>query len=319
MLTNPGLYDTRKYIGRKLITAECIKPFFYNDSKSTIFNYSNVHRARNEKLFNPPYTLLTVGIDPKTLKLKAVFSNKNFVYKRSVIGLKANPDQKDLLLSITGLLNSSLYSYLNLMLGSSAGIEREQSIFEQILTFPAILDSEISRLVEKIQLEKEKLINNSGELITKLDNLILKKFHLDENPYVDYALKFSIPFATHSYIHKRVTESKIKFYIKYFEDYWNKISKNNFKCKTQYLIDNEYTIVRIILDEKNENKQNDINILKNIIYTKCKNIINKNDIYYFDENSYYIIKSSFDYNWHIMNAEIDLQQMISSIITHYGD
>ena len=85
------------------------------------------------------------------------------------------------------------------------------------------------------------------------------------------------------------------------------------------MIDNEYTIVRIILDEKNENKQNDINILKNIIYTKCKNIINKNDIYYFDENSYYIIKSSFDYNWHIMNAEIDLQQMISSIITHYGD
>lgn len=320
MLTNSGSYDTRKYIGKKLIDAKCIDHFFYNDNKSTVFNYLNVHRARNEQLFKPPYTLLTVGINPKTFKLRAVFSDEDFVYKRSVIGLKANSNQQDLLLSITGLLNSSLYAYLNLMLGSSAGIEREQSIFEQILTFPSIVDAEISELVKKIQQEKEKVFNNSEELIKKLDILILKKFNVDENPCIDYALRYSIPFATHSYKPRRVSDPDIKEYVRYFELYWNKISRDNFKCRTHYLIDNEYTIVKIILDEKSQdNKIIDTDILKDIIYTKYKNIVNKNDIYYFDENSYYIIKSSFDYNWHIMNAEIDLQKMISSIMTNNGD
>ena len=320
MLTNSGSYDTRKFIEKKLIDAKCIDHFFYNNHKATIFNYSNVHRARDERLFNPPYTLLTVGIDPKTFKLRAVFSNEEFIYKRSVIGLKANSNQKKLLLSIAGLLNSSLYSYFNLMLGSSAGIEREQSIFEQILTFPSLVDEEISKLVEEIQLEKEKVFNNSGELMVKLDNLILKKFHVDENPYIDYALKYSLPFATHSYKPKYITEIGIKSYEKYFENYWNKISRDNFKCSIQHLIDNDYTIVKITLDIENKNNKTiNVDILKNIIYTKYENIVNKNDIYYFDEDSYYIIKSSFDYNWHVMNAEIDLQKMISSIMSKNGD
>ena len=58
------------------------------------------------------------------------------------------------------------------MLGTSAGIEREQGFFKEIKTFPYVYSEEIKKKVKEIQKEKQ--------LIKELDDIILEKFNLED-------------------------------------------------------------------------------------------------------------------------------------------
>ena len=129
--------------------------------------------------------------------MRAAYTEEKMLYKDGICGIKGKINDRDELLNVTGLLNSSLYAYLNLMLGSSIGIEREQRFMDEIDKFPYIYDINIAEKVEQIQEEKQKdkltNVTNEDEMIEELDNIILQKFNLENNEFIDYALNIQIP------------------------------------------------------------------------------------------------------------------------------
>lgn len=64
--------------------------------------------------------------------MRAVCTDEEMLYKNGITCIKGKEEDKEILMNITGLLNSSLYAYLNLMLNASVGVEREQIFIDEI-------------------------------------------------------------------------------------------------------------------------------------------------------------------------------------------
>jgi hypothetical protein len=135
---NPALH----LVGSDFLDSEGVDHFSVDLDKIKKFVKSHIHRPRNKELFYAPYCLLRKGIDLSNYTMRAVFSEIDFVFREAICAIKGSKDQKSFLLNLTGLFNSTLYSYLNLMLDSSLGIEREQRFllqrFLNFLLFTAI-------------------------------------------------------------------------------------------------------------------------------------------------------------------------------------
>jgi len=128
-----------------------IDHFILYEQNSMKFARPEIHRPREATLFKAPYCLVKRGLDMKDYTMRAVYSEMDFVFRHAIFAIKGNRDHRDFLLNITGLLNSKLYAYLNLMLGSDLGIEREQRSMMEVLTFPFANNDEIVKQVELIQ------------------------------------------------------------------------------------------------------------------------------------------------------------------------
>jgi hypothetical protein len=133
--------------------------------------------------------------------MRAVYCEENFVFKKAVYAIKAGDKQKPFLKNLVGLFNSSLYAYLNLMTGSSLGIEREQRLFDEVLRFPYTFNCDIVTQVEQIQ----KITNTDEDFVAKnnatteidtLNQTIFEMFGLANNEFIDYALHIQIPQLT---------------------------------------------------------------------------------------------------------------------------
>src|SRR5699024_5731784 len=124
-----GKEETDHLIGKKLIDPDRgLTHFRANLSGSTIFNKRKIHRAKKGRsIFRPPYVLFKKGINTKNLRIRAAYSEEEFIYSDAIYGISGDTKDRMKLLSINGLLNSSFYAYLNLMLGTSVGVEREQA------------------------------------------------------------------------------------------------------------------------------------------------------------------------------------------------
>ena len=174
--------DATHLLGRKLLDSQNgVEHFIVNSSCTSVFSKSKVHRPRDSKLFEPPYVLTPTGIDCNTYKLKAAYSDDSFVSKKTMYIIKGFNEQKSLLLNLVGLLNSSLYAYLNLMLGTSIGIEREQRFMDEVLSYPYLFSEKVVDKVDHIQtmLNKQKQYilcdYNKESDVKQLDDMILKR------------------------------------------------------------------------------------------------------------------------------------------------
>jgi len=119
--------DASHLIGRWLIDAENgIKSFDVIKEHGKTFTKSNIHRAKKDKqyLFQSPYALIKKGFNTQNYKFRAAYSEEDFLYTDAITGVCGDKADKEVLLALTGFFNSSFFSYLNLMLGSSSGIER---------------------------------------------------------------------------------------------------------------------------------------------------------------------------------------------------
>lgn len=330
--------DAQHFLGKPILDSNYgIDHFGINTSKVDIFNKPKIHRTRNSKLFKPPYCLITTGVNCENYKMRAAYSENEFLYKKAIYSIKGTMDQKDVLLNLTGLFNSSFYSYLNLMLGSSIGIEREQRFIEEIFNFPYIYSDEIQKKVTLIQ-----ALKNSNELgafdeaenqINNLDNLILELFGLIDDPFVDYALNVQTPLITNSnklISYRAVQNDDLIKYSELFKNYFSKIynKANKFIKVILYpKVKGKFSIFELVIcDDK---PLEDVWILDNIDENKdlmTKFMINRtNDLFYqikdvvnFEENSFFIIKTNEYKNWHPAIAQIDLSEIIEEMLSVNG-
>ena len=330
--------DSRHFIGKKILDArQDMDSFFINYDNMKKFNKISIYRVATKEQFVPPYCIIKKGLDVNTYRMRAAYSEKEFLYTNGIYAIKGERKHTDILLNITGLINSSLYAYLNFMLGTSAGIEREQGFFKEIKTFPYVYSEEIKKKVKEIQKEKQlkwnfKRASNEKQLIKELDDIILEKFNLEDNNFIDYILNVQIPIIKNKkdIILKEVKINDLKKYsqvfIKYFSQIFNK--ENKFiKVIIYPKIVNRFSIFELVICDKKPNI--DIEIKENVDYNKeimTKFSIQKyTDMFYqikdvvnFEENSFYIIKTNEYKNWHPAMANIDLDTIIEELLSENG-
>lgn len=334
---NDGEKDSTKYIGKKLINSDNgIDHFMINTNNLTIFEKEKIYRVGNEEQFEPPYCLFKKGVNIENYKNRSVYTEQEIMYLNGITCIKGKEEDKEVLKNITGLLNSSLYAYLNLMLSASVGVEREQIFIEEIKKYPYIYDSNISNIVDKIQKEKQnfnmKTTRNDDKLIEQLDNTILEKFNLLDNEFINYAINVQIPIMNckKSHTMRIVNENELKTYARYFQEYFNRIfkgSNKNIKVVLYPKVKSIYSIFELIISETETDEQ--IEIMNNIDSNKellSRFMINKTtDNFYqiknvinFEENSFFIIKTREFKNWHPAMAKLDLEEVIDEMLSGNG-
>lgn len=331
------LIDTSHLLTRPLLNSEtAINHFVLFENNTSPFAKAKIHRPRNEALFHAPYCLVMQGPDMADYTMKAVYSEVDFVFHEVVYAIKGSLSQKSFLLNAVGLLNSKLYAYFNLMLGSFIGIEREKRQIGEVLSFPFVFNEDIARQVERIQTIKKQEGTFSVEIdvsaeVDALNQIILKAFGLSDNEFIDYALRIQIPQLTgknNSDAKRKATIEDYKIYGKYFYDYLFEIfasAEKHIQINVYPTIGKYYGAVEVIvLDEKqtdwltvidvNTDKQKIM--LANLSAYKTNELFYSiKDVLYFEEHSFYIIKPSYYKNWHPAIAQLDLMEVTDQILS----
>ncbi len=330
-----GKYDISHLIDTPVYTGSSVDHFVLNEFPKVYLENRCVNRIRNKYLFVPPYCLVRGGMNIANYKIRAVYLESEILYKKAIKGIKGTFDQKKILLGLTGLMNSSLYAYLSLMLGSSVGIEREAAIFDDIDKFPVLINDDISERVEKIQQIKNHselfTLKDAEKEIADLDYKILELFGLQDNPFVDYALNIQIPELTESKRNLRIEiadETILQNYAAVFSEYWNKQANQDgefTKINIYRNICNKYNVFEMIFSDKlNDNLLEFVNDSQNLTADMLTRfMIHKtNDLFYdikdvinFEDTSFFIIKTNERKNWHPAMAHIDLADVLSSILS----
>jgi len=329
--------DSRHFIGMKILDSNNgIEAFKIDTSNMEKFDKTEIHRVRTPEQFEPPYCLLKKGVDIENYKMRAAYTEEKMLYKDGIDGIKGNLETKDILLNITGLLNSSLYAYLNFMLGSSIGIEREQRFVNEINEFPYIYGKKIIEEVNEIQKEKQKdtltSVTNEEEMIKELDNTILEKFGLKENEFIDYALNIQIPLVNskRNVAIRTVKTDEMKCYASYFEQYFKNIFNKSGKYIKIVLYPNVkgiYSIFELIISDQKtdevieveDNIEGNRELLTRFMISKHTDMFYQiKDVINFEENSFYIIKTNEFKNWHPAMAKIDLTEVIDDMLSGNG-
>lgn len=341
-----GKHDTSELPTKYLFESRNnIDNFYINldDNNFTEIKKKKIHRTRNPELFKPPYCLVTKGIDPRNYKMRAVYTEEQFIYKETLFGIKGDINNRELLLTLVGLINSSFYAYLNLIIGSSAGIDRRQRFTKELLNYPfpnkdldqiAFLTAQIQELTQSDGLFKRKKM--SEEKIDELDDLIMNVFDIQDNPFVDYALNVVLPQIVHArkpeqLQYQSVTEEELieysRYFIKYFENVYSKVEKH-VQIKIYPKLANNFTAFELIVVDESVNQNiviyneapREMELLSKFAIHKYNDSFYQiRDICYFEENSFYIIKTNEYKNWHPAIAHADLAEVIDRILLGNGD
>lgn len=331
--------DASHLLNKRLLDSyKGVDHFFVNSNKTTLFSKSKVHRPREKALFSPPYVLTPTGVNCNNYKLRAAFSDETFVCKKTMYIIKGSEEQRPFFMNLVGLLNSSFYSYLNLMLGTSIGIEREQRFMGEILEFPYIFSEDIAHKTEHIQSEKKKdeilCLSDLDSEIENLDNLVLQEFGLKDNKFIDYAIKIQIPELTNKdieNIYRKVSAEELVDYSECFKKQFTAIYKRVEKyieIKLYHNVLNRFSIFELtVLDGKSDTT---IELVDNIdddkvllsrfcVFSHNDKFHQIREVIHFSDNSFFIIKPNFYKYWHPAIAELDLSDAMEQIMESVGD
>jgi hypothetical protein len=333
--------DASHLVDLPLVGAKnAIEHFCINLSDTTVFEKRKIDRPRDKmkELFDPPGCLINKWIDGSNYTIYSSVSDKKIVYTDSVYIIKGFAKQRKELLNLVGLYNSSLFGYLNLMLGSSVGIERNQCFMNEIISFPYIYDEEIVTQVEYIQkMNKEFSLENSVNVkreYEKLNKLIFKDFNLLDNIFIDYALKIQIPQLTNynsKDANRKVANGDLMKYCKCFDEYFSPIyeKSNKYISITFYNnVVNRFTVFELKIcnlrpfDKINFSQSDDGSkefLTKFSVYKTNDLFYKLYDVVYFQKSSFFIIKTNQYKNWHPAIAQLDLMDVIDQIFTEKGE
>lgn len=331
--------DASHLLNKKLLDSQKgVDHFFVNSNNTTLFSKSKVHRPRERALFEPPYVLIPTGVNCNNYKLRAAFSDETFICKKTMYILKGTKEQRPFFMNLVGLLNSSLYAYLNLMLGTSIGIEREQRFMGEVLEFPYVFSETIANKTEYIHSEKKKddflCLSDLDSEIENLDNLVLQAFGLKDNKFIDYAIKIQIPELTNTNlesIYRNISAEELVAYSECFKKQFTAIYQRvgkHIAIKLYHNVLNRFSIFELaVLDGKSDTTIDLVKIIdddKALLSRFC--VFSHNDKFYqirdvihFSDNSFFIIKPNFYKYWHPAIAELDLSDVMEQIMESGGD
>lgn len=318
--------DSSHLIGRDILDSDNgVGHFTLNLAGLKKFDKEKIHRPRKKELFEPPYVLFKKGLDCDDYSIKAVYTEERILYKETINCIKGTIKNKNILLNLCGLLNSSLFAYFNLMLGSSAGIEREQVFLEELSEFPYMYSDELVELVKRIQAASENY-EDISILKKQLDECVLKMFGLQDNFFVDYALNIQIPTLCGKYDDSICNAKVLQRYTDVFRENWDKnFGGSNISSEINIYpnIKGKFAAFRMNLSlgnsdnyiKFNEEVDDDIEILtKLMIYQINDCFFKAKNVAEFEEEAIVIVKSIDSKNWHPAMAIKDSHDVINAIL-----
>lgn len=322
--------DSSHLVGKSILDSEeALDHFYLNENACTIFNKDKIHRPRNPEIYNAPYVLFKKGLDCADYSIRAVYVEKDFLYRETINCIKGTEKDKKILLNLCGLLNSSLFSYFNLMLGSSAGIEREQIFLEELGDYPYVYSDELVELVQTM-LQADS-IEDKEKLQVELNQCVLKMYGLQDNFFVDYVLSTQIPMLCGTYQEKKCDVKMMKEYVSILSKLWDEHfgqSEIYYSITIYSDIKGKFAAIRVKLSF--ENSVGDICIVDNVneevnLFTDFM-IYQLNDCFYqtknvveFSEDSFVIVKPIEAKNWHSAMAVKDGYKVLNAVLLGKGD
>jgi len=147
-------------------------------------------------------------------KAVAAYSNENIVFTSTVCSIKTkqghqqHPNTSLALKSLTGIINSSFFTYYLLQTSSSAGIDRTRVDFQEIFSAPAIENENLANCVMSLQkkyAELKEMIFQDHQYSEKLDEIknlefevnemVFKSFEISEieKSLIDYSIEIALP------------------------------------------------------------------------------------------------------------------------------
>jgi hypothetical protein len=252
--------DSTKLIWKTFLdvwpSKKALDKFYINDKILDKFKLKFLHRIRNEKLFDKwPKILLKEWLSKSDFSICSVYTENDYVFSKSITAVCW--ENKNILKSISWIINLDFGKYFLLQQWSYLWIEREIITKEDFINLPVIESKEIANLVDniqekyifinkfnltedninknqlklenqiledkKVELEKEK--NN---LESKLNKLVLNSFNLSEieKDLLNYTNDITIPLINNKkWPFNEVWKVELKKYTQIFLDYfwetWN--------------------------------------------------------------------------------------------------
>lgn len=333
---NDGKDDAGDLVGRPFFKPRGnIGHGFINLSENSFdeFKKKKIHRTRNTELYKAPYCLVAKGVDPKTYRMRAVCCiDKDFVFPETIYGIRGQESQIQLLYTLAGLFNSSLYAYYNFMVGASAGIDRRQRFIADIMQcpYPDKGEDRIARCSRELyQLGTKALLAETeiSDKLQELDECILDAFHLKDNVYIQYANDIMIPMITGKkgkLYTENITLEELKEYARIFYEYFAEIYEPEGKHVNIVIdpnVSDGFTAMMLSLEESSDRKGIETESLRLsadgiqfCMQTYNEIFYRRRDCYYFEENSFMILKSDSRRNWQRANAYADLSEIIERIV-----
>lgn len=317
--------DSSHLVERKILDSdETVDHFYFNNKAYSIFKKEKIHRPRIPKIYEAPYVLFRKGLDCSDYSIRAAYVEEDFLYRETINCIKGQKTDKKILLNLCGLLNSSLFSYFNLMLGSSAGIEREQVFLKELADYPYEYSDELVEMVQKMQKGESKQSKN--KLQGELNKCVMKMYGLQDNWFVDYALSVQIPMLCGTYQEKKTDVEKMKVYASIFSEIWDE----HFSQSEVYYTINIYPNIKgkfaaleikLSFEKMAEcvsvvnNVDDNINLLTHfMIYQLNDCFYQTKNIIEFLDNSVVIVKSIESKNWHPAMAVKDSHKVLNAVL-----
>lgn len=325
--TNKGdAKDSSALVGKRILKSKnVIDHFSLDDNAYDIFELTKIHRPPNEiSIFSAPYVLYKKGLDINDYTIKAVYSEKDFLYREAISCVKGGYEQKNVLLNICGIMNSSMFAYFNLMLGSSAGIEREQIFLDEIRSYPYVYSDKLVELVEKALAEQGN--STKEELYDKINECVMEMYGVKDNIFVDYALNVQVPLLCGKYNDVKCDTEIIDEYIDVFSQKWDDhFSGSGISCSYHAYLDvkGNYVAIRVNLSNNDCGHNSKIiedkyeiptEIDKVMFYKMTDNFFCQKNIVEYDKDSFCIIKTNKKRNWHSAMAIKDCSNIINSLL-----
>ncbi len=335
-----------------------LQQFFIKPHKLKWTEKTVGYMPKKIELFEAPCLFIKEGTDNEFNSVSAI-SYKNVVFTSSITAFKAlNFDGLYKLKAISGLFNSTLFAYYIVSIGSSVGIEREQTHDDEKFDFPYNSSPKLVELVSTIeQVAKQKYeaeLQISDEYI-KADekyNLLLKKIDKEiyqiyqinnqEQALIDFAHEISIPLIKGRDKHRifgslQLQNATHKAYLQQYADvfinHFNNIYNSDglfFEVEiwhSSFMVGMYFKVIQIPSVEDNQIiwKQ-DVETNKLLekfasisISEQSKDLFVQKDLKGFEEYGFYVIKPNEYKNWHRAIAYLDLSEFIDAIMRATND
>lgn len=318
--------DASHLVGRRIIDSDgCIEPFCISLDNAYFFNKSKIHRVRAKEIFEPPYVLFKKGLNCEDYSIRAAYTEERLLYKCTISCIKGNKEDKNILLNFEGLLNSSLFTYLNFMLGSSVGIEREQVFLDELERFPYAYSENLVELVKKMHLAIQ---NNSPteEIKKKIDNCVFEMYGVQNNYFINYALKVQIPMLCGNYTESKCNSAMLIQYAEVFSNVWDKrLERSNISYSINLYPNIKGRFAAFYMCLSFDKRDNTINIMEevddNLTLLTNFMIYKLNDCFYqtknigeFDDDAFVIVKPIESRNWHAAMAIKDSYRVLNAVL-----
>lgn len=338
--------DASHLSGKPLLdTKKDIDAFWINPDPKNIWNFSTVHRPRNENLYKAPMLLVTKGIDKKFRSVSAI-CRFDTVFRSSLTAIKSTNNDLSTLQSIEGLLNSSFFSYFCVQAFSSSGIEREQSHDEEKFSIPFVVNESITQVAGELRDLKEKkksedfktdptIDSQIQQKMEKLDKTVITSFSFSEQEkdLLDYSVNVTIPMLMkHNGYQKlyepldfkdKIIEEYLHLFLSNFNEVFRELEQQiNVKVKySKHIIGLFFKLDTLDSDrapiswEKSEDSEV-LQVLSSLGSEKITNqLFIRKDIRGFEEYGFYIVKPNERKLWHKAIGYIDVNDFVDSILT----